>query len=164
LILVIAILAILAAAIGPNFVTSAQTNLEATRKARFATNYQSCKIAADMFLLASDTSMIIRTDGYGTYDSPNPGGLKQLVASGTLTVDSCKYENNAGYARFLAMMVNDGTGAANSVAGQASTSIYLSTTSGGAGSQITGAGLTGLMEVDLRTNSIDKIWELIKTL
>lgn len=164
--LVIAILAILAAAIGPQFVSGAKTNLEATRKARFAANYQSCMLAASMFTLASHTSLVIRNDDYATFETPKTSGLGLLTASGTLTMDTCRYENNSGAVRWFAMKVNDGVSAA-SVAGQASPSIKLSTAAtwaAGANIDPTSGALADSvpMEVVLRTKQIDQIWEIVK--
>jgi prepilin-type N-terminal cleavage/methylation domain-containing protein len=165
LLLVVAILAILAAAIGPQFVYSARDNLEVARRDRFAANYQSCILAANMYLLASNTQMIIRNGGYDTF-AMNTGGLKLLTASGTLTRETCMYENNAGLPRYFAMKVNDGV-SATSIQGNASVSIQLSSTDTTltviSGDAIGGYTYAGPMETALSTQEIHKIWESMKS-
>lgn len=157
LLLVIALLAILAAAIGPNFISSAQLSLDASRKARFLTNYASITLGAGMFLMASETSVLIRNGNpgaYETYAMSTTDGLGLLVASNTLQAETCMYENVSGETRWFAMAVGPITG------GTASYSVKISSTPGA----FTSIAYTtpNSIEKRLETQSLTDIWEGLK--
>ena len=158
LLLVIAILAILAGAVGPSFISSAKLSLDASRKARFLTNYASITLAASMYLMSSDKMFVIRNDEQpNTYaEVTTDSGLGRLVDEGTLQAETCMYENIAGEARWFAMGVGPDTGA---------TAKYSTITekAESAGSAITSLPTTDAgIEFKLKTMSLDAIWEMIK--
>lgn len=110
LLLVVAILAILAAAIGPSFYERGQISMEYARKSKFINNYNAINLAANVFLLASDTRAMLNTTwatNAGTVLTvtavPSNGGLSVLVASNTIQYDTCTYENFRGETRYFAM-------------------------------------------------------------
>ena len=153
----IAILAILAGAVGPSFISSAKLSLDASRKARFLTNYASITLAASMYLMSSDKMFVIRNgEDANTYVQGTGSGLGMLVDEGTLQAETCMYENIAGEARWFAMGVGPDTGAtakystiAKTTAAALTGIAYLPDTSNG-------------IEVKLKAQSLDAVWETIK--
>ncbi|MBF0499474.1 MAG: prepilin-type N-terminal cleavage/methylation domain-containing protein [Candidatus Riflebacteria bacterium] len=112
LLLVVAVLAILAAAVGPSFYSRGQVSIEQARKDKFISNYNSLALAANMFLIASDTTYLFRTgDAEASFwYGASSGGLTMLVASHAVSLDTCQYENTRGELRYFLMTVMPKTG------------------------------------------------------
>ncbi len=166
LLLVIALLAILSSAIGPSFVSTSRLSIDASRQQKFIANYQALKLAADYYLMASDSTREIRNNnlfqhaGQSNAGSPGVGpytGLQLLIASGVLQLDTCEYERIDGTRRFFRMAVGDDVG-------NASTTVQLwDAFSGGNTITITGFA-NGQVEAYLRSGkTITELWEDIKT-
>ncbi len=159
LLLVVAILAILAAAIGPSFYDRGQISLEYARKSKFINNYNALNLAANVFILASETRHILSTGGTYKYPAtalnPADGGLSLLIASNTIQIDTTTYENTKGDVRYFYMAASsDGTYASSTI------KLYKDKT----GTAITAGNYTTSVDAYLKTSNrtMSDLWEEIK--
>ncbi|MBF0499475.1 MAG: prepilin-type N-terminal cleavage/methylation domain-containing protein [Candidatus Riflebacteria bacterium] len=164
LLLVVAILAILAAAIGPSFYERGQVSMEYARKSKFINNYNALNLAANVILLASDT--VASLSNAGAFDYINAGsgdtvgGFKYLITKNIIQVDTCQYENTKGEPRFFLMACT------KLPSGVATVSFELTNSVTGTITPLTIVGTTKIIEEylhDATGHSLSDLWELIKS-
>ncbi|MBF0410260.1 MAG: prepilin-type N-terminal cleavage/methylation domain-containing protein [Candidatus Riflebacteria bacterium] len=160
LLLVVAILAILAAAVGPSFLRQGNDAMMNARKDKFINNLNTITLATNMTLLASDTiqQLFSSNTTYTNVYSPagTTDGLKYLVASSVIQLDTGLYENAQGQIRYFGLAVDCGQTDNPGLPGSYSIVLYSNATTP---TIITnGDNVLGR----LKTSSAGDYWELIK--